>query len=72
MEMVKNEAPTGVLFSAGFPVFKNANANTHLQEQGDELNENEENPNAVDTATIERQFPNENSLSLFNVALTNT
>lgn len=70
--MVKKEEPTGVLFSAGYPVFKNATANTHLQEQEEEAQEGEQHPNTIDTATIEKQFPNENSLSLFNVALTNT
>ncbi|KAI6177027.1 hypothetical protein M3Y97_00862400 [Aphelenchoides bicaudatus] len=68
-EMTKIEVPTGVLFSGSYPVFKNSTANTHLQEnEDDELNE-ENNVSAVE---IGKQFPNENSLSLFNAALTNT
>jgi hypothetical protein len=57
--MIREEEPTGVLFSAGFPVFKNSSGvNAYLQDK-----RNDE---------ISNHFPDENSLSLFNAVLTNS
>lgn len=68
--MIKEESPKGVLFSSGFPVFKNSSgANTHLQEHESEEDQSDNTQQSVD---IYKQFPNENSLSLFNAALTNS
>lgn len=61
--MIRDEKLTGVLFSVGFPVLKNSSGvNAFLHEHGSEEKSEE----------ISKQFPNENSLTLFNAALTNS
>lgn len=68
--MVQQEAPTGILFSAGHVVFKNSGgANVQLQEHEDEEEKPQDN---LDTDALIEKFPNENSLVHFTSVLTNT
>jgi hypothetical protein len=66
-EMMREEPQTGVLFSAGRPVFRHP-FGANIQNLEDK---NEDSSSSLDTNQIYEQFPNENSLLLFNAALTN-